>query len=164
MSAEQAKKTHPLRLWMVRLLGGGNLLFAGLGVAYSMGQMMMTWPQRRVQFSEMIALDWAIRIASYAVSMAFLGFLAYAGVALLRGRTGLLRAITWTFLGEAAFFVVTTWVDWLLLPPQWSMRAIRYWENGLDPLTPQLLTCYPLAGAITALLLILTGRSKSESA
>jgi hypothetical protein len=164
MSTVPPKKTNSLRIWMMRLLGGGNLLFAGLGVVYSVGLMTMSWQKRLAQFSEMTALDWAIRIASYAVSFAFLVFLSYAGVALLRGRARLLRALTWAFLGEAAFFAVTTWVDWLLLPPQWSMRAISYWENGLDPLTPQLLAGYPLAGAITALLLILTARGKSASA
>jgi hypothetical protein len=63
------------------------------------------------------------------------------------------RLLGIVFLFVVLYFVVSTIVDWTIVSPYLTTKAVSFWEGGEDPLVPQALLGFPLAGGITVLFL-----------
>jgi hypothetical protein len=138
-------------LWAMRILGVFNLLFVGLGLCYALGMLEIRWGRWPGPPS---LVDWAMIILYYAISLACLALQVYTGVKLIKGHTSSLRLLGMVFVFIILYVLITTMVDWSLLPHNPASKAIGFWEGGVDPLDPQFFTGFPLLGGITVLLLL----------
>ena len=132
-----------MKLWVMRIIGALNILFTGLGVYYFVAMIGMRWRKWPGPPSQSA---WAIYILLSAISLSFLAFLGYAGVKLIKVDESVLRPLGVTFILELLFVIA----------------IIGFWEGGIDPLTPQFLTGYPLVGAVAVLLLSMKKKRPSR--
>lgn len=143
-----------MKRWAMRALGVLNILFVFAGLYYSAALHAMRWGKWSPRPSE---LDWAIFAVLCIISLVILIRLGYTGIRLLHGDSSVLRSLTILFTAEILYLLATSIVDWTLLPAALAHRAVGFWEGGLDLLTPQYVTGYPVIGAIAALLLSRSG-------
>jgi succinate dehydrogenase hydrophobic anchor subunit len=148
-----------MKLWVMRIIGALNILFTGLGVYYFVAMIGMRWRKWPGPPSQSA---WAIYILLSAISLSFLAFLGYAGVKLIKVDESVLRPLGVTFILELLFVIAIILVDWTVLPAPIAKIAVGFWEGGIDPLTPQFLTGYPLVGAVAVLLLSMKKKRPSR--
>jgi len=139
-----------------RLLGGANVVFVLAGLYYFSALSIARWGRWKL---EATALDWWLFALLTITSLILVVRLADYGIRMLRGDASILRSLVILFLIEIAYFLVVTVIDWVVLPVPLANRAVGFWEAGLDLLTPQYLTGYPLLGGIAAFLMMRKGKS-----
>lgn len=147
-----------MRLWTMRVIGALNIVFVVLGLYYATYFFVLRWGRWSTHLTQ---YDWDIQALFYTISLSFLAYLSYSGVRLIRGEASVLRPLGAIFILEILYFVTTVVVDWIVLPPALGKIAAGFWEDGLNPLTPQYLTAYPLVGCFVVLFLSLKKRESS---
>lgn len=148
-------------LWVMRVLGVLNFVFVGLGLYYAIGMFEIRWGKWP---EPPTTLDWAAVIFVYAISLACLALEAYTGVKLIKGDTSVLRLLGIVFLFVVLYIVVSTIVDWTIVSPRLTTKAVGFWEGGEDPLDPQVFLGFPFVGGMTVLFLFWwKKRKKRES-
>jgi hypothetical protein len=144
--------------FFMRFLGAVNLLFVGVGVWYAV--VMLTWRIAAGKWPPYPAmpLDWSLYGSFLALSTALIAWLIYLSVQLIRADRKALLPLCILYGIEIVYF----WIDstFGLTVPHWIVDRSWLWTMGMDPLVPQFAFLYPLAGFLTALLLLLITRTR----
>ncbi len=148
-------------LWGMRILGVFNFLFVGLGLYYAIGMLEIRWGKWPGPPS---LLDWSMIMFFYAMSLACLALQVVTGVRIVKGDATALRLFGIVLMFVLLFVIVSTTVDWVLLPPHSASKAVGFWEGGIDPLDPEFFTGFPLVGGIAVLFLLRSGKRRTVRA
>ncbi len=135
-----------MRRWLLRFLATLNLFFALGGLVYfavMLPKLRHEWPPAASK------TDWILFAAFTGLNLALVCALGYFGVKLLAGREPAIRLITLIFAAEILSFFAGSIVFWLIRP----MYDIPFSVVSDAPITPQIVTAYPLIGLLLTLLL-----------
>jgi succinate dehydrogenase hydrophobic anchor subunit len=140
-----------MKTLIMRIIGVLNLLFGLMGVYYFIFMMRMHWHNWPGSPS---ITQWAVFLVLSLISIGMLVYLGYLGIRLVRRDESALRPLIIIFISEILYFIVGVVVLWLIMPPTIKTIAVSFWGMAQDPLTPQVLTGYPLIGTVVTFVLM----------
>jgi hypothetical protein len=149
--------TLQMTQWIVRLIGALNILYGSLGVIYF--ALMLSWHWHKWPGAPS-PRDWFVFLVLSALSITLIAYLIFLGIRLLQNDRTAIRSTSTVLAIELIYFLATTVLFWLILPPSKASVAIGFWEMAQDPLAPQIITAYPLIGLLVTLIL---SRKKATS-
>jgi hypothetical protein len=89
-------------------------------------------------------------------------YLAYLGIRLIRKDARALLQLCLLFTAEILYICVLVDVTWIRMPISMSNIAVGFWGMADAPLVPQLLTGYPLIGAVITLIMLIVRRKSPK--
>jgi len=142
-----------MRDWVMRIVGGLNVIFGAGGFWYSAVMLSAKW---RTAPGNPSKSAWYVFISLLVLSSVLVSLVVYLGVCLLKRGEDAVRGATIVFAAEILCFLVYVPLFWLVLPlyaPAWPGSAGHLPGMMLGPLVPQIATGYPLLGLLAMLLI-----------
>ena len=141
--------------WVMRIFGGLNIGAGLFGLYYFAWLIEIHWHKWPGNPS---ISDWAVFVALSCFTTFLVVYLGYLGIRLIRVDFSALWQVCLVLVLEMVFLIADVWITWLILPSSMSKIAVGFWGIADGPITPQIVTGYPLIGLIAAVTLMLLQR------
>jgi hypothetical protein len=142
-----------MKLWVMRIVGGLNLALGFGGIAYSAVMLSERW---RMLPGGPSMSAWIVFLSLLGASILLVGCLIYLGIRLLCRDEAAIGRTAVLFGAEMFYFLAYVVLFWIVIPlknAQWPGLAGHLFGMIQGPLTPQIVTGYPVLGLLAMVLI-----------
>lgn len=134
----------------MRCMGILTVLYCVYGIAYYVRELAY---EKGRWLGSPDSFDWVIFAALSVITLGATIYLAYLGMRLIRVDAAALGPMCLVFGAEIAYFLVTTFIFWNIMPPTNPGLTGGFFGIPEDPFVPQLVTGYTIICLIVCLVL-----------
>lgn len=149
-----------VRIWLMRVLGVLNILFALIGLYYFGVILRLNGRRGWIGSGSPALRHWIIFSVLCSLTVGLTVYLIYLGAQLLRNENSALRPVCIVF-GIEILSVFAMGASWAVLPGNPDLIGGFFSIPG-DPFAPQIATGYPIIGLIICLILLLGNKRDAK--